>query len=195
MAPRASGLVSGIHMTPAQLRILRNSFAKIEPVSDRFGEMFYERLFSIAPELRKMFGSDLKLQQAKFMKVIKEVIELHLRSSISLPITAQAADTAVIPGAFWSGKLHAAYGVTLEDFETMKTAVVWALEKTLGEDCSADVKDAWCTAYDILAGAMRPGILSPEDDDREPENQMQARLDEEEPINDEASTFRSRFGG
>jgi nitric oxide dioxygenase len=166
-------------MTPAQLRLLNQSFSKIKPRSDQFGLIFYERLFVIAPELRPIFGTDIKLQQAKFMKVIKEVVELHLRSLISLPVTAKASESAVIPGAFWAGKLHVAYGVKLEDYETMKSALLWAIEQTLGNECTVDVKHAWSQAYDLVAGAMREGMLSPEDEDNEPENAMRHRIDSE----------------
>jgi nitric oxide dioxygenase len=182
-------------MTPAQLRLLQRSYAKIEPIADQFGTIFYERLFTIAPEIRPLFRSDLKAQQAKFMKVIAEVVQLHLRSIISLPVTAQAANSAVLPGAFWSGKLHAAYGVRMEDYETMKSALTWALEKTLGDECTEDIKAAWGTAYDIVVGAMQEGMLSPEDDESEPENEMHSRLDSSERTKDTISLFRSSGGG
>ncbi len=163
-------------MTPAQLRVLQRSFAKIEPMADHFGSVFYGRLFTIAPEIIPMFRTDLKAQQAKFMKVITEVVHLHLRSMVSLPVTAQAGGSAVLPGSFWSGKLHAAYGVRMEDYAIMKSALVWALEKTLGPDCTDEVKDAWSTAYDIVVAAMQEGMLSPDDEESEPENKMQSRL-------------------
>lgn len=182
-------------MTPAQLRLLQRSYAKIEPIADQFGTIFYERLFTIAPEIRPLFRSDLKAQQAKFMKVIAEVVQLHLRSIISLPVTAQAANSAVLPGAFWSGKLHAAYGVRMEDYEIMKSALTWALEKTLGDECNEDIKAAWGTAYDIVVGAMQEGMLSPEDDESEPENEMHSRLDSSERTKDTISLFRSSGGG
>jgi nitric oxide dioxygenase len=182
-------------MTPAQLRLLQRSFAKIEPIADQFGTIFYERLFTIAPEIKPLFRSDLKAQQAKFMKVIAEVVQLHLRSIISLPVTTQAANSAVLPGAFWSGKLHAAYGVRMEDYAIMKSALTWALEKTLGDECNEDIKAAWGTAYDIVVGAMQEGMLSPEDDETEPENEMHSRLDSPDRTKDTISLFRSSGGG
>jgi hemoglobin-like flavoprotein len=178
-------------MTPAQLRVLQRSFAKIEPVADQFGTIFYNRLFTIAPEIKPLFRTDLKAQQSKFMKVIAEVVQLHLRSIVSLPVTAQAANSAVLPGAYWSGKLHAAYGVRMEDYEIMKSALVWALEKTLGEECTDDVKDAWSTAYDVVVAAMQEGMLSPEDEETEPENAMQLRLDATDEEDQLAPLFKS----
>jgi hemoglobin-like flavoprotein len=170
-------------MTPAQLRLLQRSFSKIEPLADEFGAMFYERLFIIAPDIKPMFRTDLKAQQSKFMKVIGEVVQLHLRAIISLPVTAQASGEVTLPGAFWSGKLHAAYGVRMEDFERMKEALIWALERALGSDMSPEIRDAWHTAYDIVVRSMQTGMTSDEDDEREPNNELQQRLntaDEEE---------------
>jgi nitric oxide dioxygenase len=178
-------------MTPAQLRVLQRSFARIEPIADEFGTIFYNRLFTTAPEIKPLFRTDIKAQQAKFMKVITEVVELHLRSIVSLPVTAQAANSAVLPGAYWSGKLHAAYGVRMEDYAIMKSALVWALEKTLGAECTDEVKDAWSTAYDIVVAAMREGMLSPEDEETEPENAMQSRLNAAEQEDHIVPLFKS----
>ena len=111
------------------------------------------------------------------MKVIKEFVELNMRSSLSLPVTAQTTEGAILPGAFWSGKLHMAYGVRLEDYGTMKNAMLWAMEKTLGNEYTPEVREAWSQAYDLIAGAMREGMLSPEEDDSEPENAMKKRMD------------------
>jgi hypothetical protein len=139
-----------------------------------------------------MFRTDLKAQQSKFMKVIKEVVELHLRAMVSLPVTAQASGEATLPGAFWSGKLHAAYGVRLEDFEKMKEALLWALEQTLQGDMTPEIGDAWSVAYDIVVRAMRSGMESEGDEEKEPENNLQSRLNTTE--NEEGSVFLKMLG-
>ena len=180
-------------MTPAQLRLLQRSFSRIEPVAEQFGTIFYERLFAIAPEMKPLFRTDIKAQQSKFMKVIGEVVQLHLRAMISLPATAQASGEAMLPGAFWSGKLHAAYGVRMEDFDSMKQALIWALEQTLQDDLTPEVQDAWSIAYDIVARAMKNGMESPEDEELEPETNMQARLQATEQ-EEEASAFMRMLG-
>lgn len=164
-------------MTPAQLRLLKQTLSKIQPNIEQFGLIFYERLFETAPELKSMFGTDIKIQQEKFMKVVDEFVELNMRSAICLPVTENNSEGAIIPGAFWSGKLHLAYGVRLEDYDTMKAALLWALEKMLGDGYTTEVQDAWSQAYDLIAGSMRGGMLSTEDADTEPENSMLKRLD------------------
>lgn len=179
-------------MTPAQLRLLQRSFAKIEPMADEFGAIFYARLFTIAPEIRPLFRTDLKAQQSKFMKVIKEVVQLHLRAIVSLPVTADTSSRAVLPGAFWSGKLHTAYGVRMEDYAIMKSALLWALDKALGADATDEVKGAWSSAYDIVVNAMEEGMNSSEDDETEPENEMKSRLDAAENAQDIEVLFKRR---
>jgi hemoglobin-like flavoprotein len=180
-------------MTPAQLRLLQRSFSRIEPVAEQFGTIFYERLFAIAPGMKPLFRTDIKAQQSKFMKVIAEVVQLHLRAMISLPATAQASGEVMLPGAFWSGKLHAAYGVRMEDFDSMKQALVWALQQTLTDDATPDVQEAWIAAYDVLVRAMKSGMESPEDDDREPESNMQTRMQVAEQ-EEEAVSFLKTLG-
>lgn len=174
-------------MTPAQLRLLQRSFSKVEPVADEFGTLFYARLFAIAPEMKPLFRTDIKAQQSKFMKVIGEVVQLQLRALISLPATAQTSSEAMLPGAYWSGKLHAAYGVRMEDFDSMKQALVWALEQTLKDDLTPEVQDAWSAAYDIVVRAMQTGMQSPAEEELEPEIGMQARLEAAD--EEDASTF------
>jgi nitric oxide dioxygenase len=162
-------------MTPNQLRLLQQSFNKIEPELDRFGAIFYDRLFAIAPEMRSLFRNDLKAQQAKFMKVIGEVVQLHLRAMISLPATSQVSSEAMLPGAFWSGRVHAAYGVRIEDFESMKAALIWALNEMLRDQSTPETRQAWSIAYDIVARAMQRGMTSAEDKDAETRMDLQTR--------------------
>jgi hemoglobin-like flavoprotein len=164
-------------MTPAQLRLLQQSFAKIEPLAEQFGAMFYERLFEIAPDIEPMLRADPAAQQSKFMTVIGEVMQLHLRAMISLPVTAHAAGEVALPGAFEAGKLHAAQGVSMADFESMKVALIWVLEQALGADMTLEMRDAWLTAYDIVVRAMQCGMKSGEDDEPEPDNNLRHRFD------------------
>lgn len=151
-------------MTPAQIRIVQKTFLKIAPNSHDFSALFYDQLFAMDPETRALFRDDLKAQHAKFMKVIAEVVQLHLRALISLPVTASASGESAIPGAYWAGKMHFAYGVKPEHYATMKEALLRTLHKSLGEEFTQDAREAWSGAYDILAEAMKKGI-DPEDED------------------------------
>ena len=37
-------------MTPEQVQLVQDSFAKVAPISDKAAEIFYDRLFEVAPK-------------------------------------------------------------------------------------------------------------------------------------------------
>jgi hemoglobin-like flavoprotein len=144
-------------MTPEQHRLLHLSFARIEPFSQKFGDLFYARFFSQYPALKTLFSHDLKAQQAKFMKVVSEIVRLPL---LTFPVTASQNAEALVPGAYWGGMLHGGLGVKHEDFPAMKNALLWALTNSQDFDVSEAELEAWSTAYDILTIAMSGGLQS-----------------------------------
>jgi hypothetical protein len=52
-----------LDMTPHQIEIVKQSFAKIMPFQDQAAELFYCRLFELDPSLRLMFKSDMTEQK------------------------------------------------------------------------------------------------------------------------------------
>ena len=53
---------------------------------------------------------------------------------------------------------HAEYGVKLADYDTLREALLWALEQALGKDFTPAVRDAWTVCYDELAGEMKAAV-------------------------------------
>lgn len=51
--------------TPQQSRLVKQSFAKLAPIAGEAADLFYGRLFEIAPQLRPLFKEDIKAQGAK----------------------------------------------------------------------------------------------------------------------------------
>jgi len=56
------------------------------------------------------------------------------------------------------GKRHGTYGVTDEHYDSVGAALLWTLEKGLGEQFTPDVKEAWTTVYGLLAGTMKGAV-------------------------------------
>jgi hemoglobin-like flavoprotein len=142
-------------MTPAQIRTVRASFARIEPALPQLGKRFYERLFGLAPELRSLFEVDMAVQEARFMKVVGELVNLHLRSLLSLPAVGGRAS---IPALAQLGRSHAAMGVRPAHFGAMRLALAGVLREDLREDFTREVEEAWMAAFDVLAHAMEDGM-------------------------------------
>jgi hemoglobin-like flavoprotein len=130
-------------MTPEQVTYVQDSFAKVQPIATQAADMFYERLFEIAPEVRALFPGDLTEQKKKLMSMLGMVVG-----------NLQHVDK-LIPPAQALGRRHAGYGVVDGYYEVVGDALIWTLEQGLGQAFTAGVKEAWVTAYTTLATVMK----------------------------------------
>ena len=129
-------------MTPDQVTLVQESFKKVVPIADKAADLFYDRLFTIAPEVRSLFPTDLSEQKKKLMQVLATAVtNLHQVEK-------------VLPAVEELGRRHVAYGVTEKHFEPVGAALLWTLEQGLGPDFSPPVKAAWTETYITVAGVM-----------------------------------------
>ena len=56
-------------MTPDQIKLVQQSFAKVAPISEQAAVLFYDRLFEIAPSVRAMFPNDMTEQRRKLFPI------------------------------------------------------------------------------------------------------------------------------
>src|SRR5258708_25755484 len=107
-------------MTPEQVALVQGSFKKVVPIADMAADLFYERLFVIAPDVRPMFPQDLTEQKKKLVAMLATAItNLHQLDG-------------VIGAVKELGKRHAGYGVQPRHYEPVGAALLWTLEKGLG---------------------------------------------------------------
>src|SRR5260370_13635610 len=57
-------------VTPQQIELVQTSFKKVVPIAGTAADLFYDRLFEIAPEVRSMFPQDLAEQKKKLMGML-----------------------------------------------------------------------------------------------------------------------------
>lgn len=145
-------------MTPSQIRLVRNSFSKIEPIAAQVGAAFYNKLFNNNPETRELFKRDMSYQHAKFMSVVNELVSLHLRSLISLPVTLLNSAEAAMPAVHMLGKRHADFGVTPAHFDLMRSALLETFSELLSDDFTPQMREAWEAAFDVMASVMKKGL-------------------------------------
>ena len=86
-------------LNDTQIDLLQSSFAKVRPIADVAGMLFYERIFTIAPEVRALFGDDLPRQAERTMGAVGRVVD-GLRDL-----------DEVVPFLVRLGARHARYGV------------------------------------------------------------------------------------
>ena len=129
-------------MTPQQIELVQASFKKVVPIAGTAADLFYNRLFEIAPETRSLFPADLKDQKVKLMAMLgTAVTNLHQLDTI-------------LPAVKALGERHKGYGVTAAHYAPVGAALLWTLEKGLGPDFTPEVKSAWTETYTALAGVM-----------------------------------------
>lgn len=129
-------------MTPDQIADVQSSFAKVVPIKDAAAEMFYDRLFEIAPQVRPMFKGDMSEQGAKLMATLGIVVNGLKNLDAMVPVAQKLAVG------------HVAYGVKAEHYPFVGAALIDTLEKGLGEAFTPEVKTAWESAYATLSGVM-----------------------------------------
>lgn len=131
----------GVSMS--QKNLVQESFALVEPIAETAAELFYGRLFEIAPDLRKLFKGDIVEQQRKLMAVLKVAV-----AGLDNP-------DRLVPIVQTLGRRHLDYGVVDRDYDTVAAALLWTLEQGLGEHFTPEVEEAWTAVYTLLATLMK----------------------------------------
>ena len=129
-------------MTEDQVKLVQQTFAEVAPTSEQAAVIFYDRLFEVAPGVKAMFPSDMTEQRTKLMGTLAVVV--NGLSNLS----------SVLPAASALAKRHVGYGATPEHYPVVGGALLWTLEKGLGEAWTPDVAAAWTAAYGTLSGYM-----------------------------------------
>jgi hemoglobin-like flavoprotein len=96
-----------------------------------------------------MFAADIAPQAAKLMQMLTMVVKNLDKFPTILPAVQSLA---------WR---HRGYGVTEEHYAMVGTALIATLERGLGEAFTPEVKQAWISAYTVLAGVMMAAARRP----------------------------------
>lgn len=129
-------------MTPEKIALVQDSFAKVAPIAETAADIFYDRLFEIAPEVRSLFPEVMTDQKKKLMQMLATAVN-GLKDL-----------DAIVPAVQSLGARHAAYAVKEEHYDSVGAALLFTLGKGLGDDFTPEVKEAWTETYGILASVM-----------------------------------------
>ena len=130
-------------MNNDQKLLVQKTFEMVAPIAEVAAGLFYGRLFEVDPSLKPLFRGDIKDQGKKLMATLKIAVQSLDRLDQLVPVV-QAL-----------GRRHLAYGVRDEHYDTVGGALLWTLEKGLGDAFTPEVKEAWATVYGILAKVMK----------------------------------------
>lgn len=154
---QANGSFTGIPLDKALIARLRSSFAAVRRHELRLGELFYHKLFTVAPHLRPMFRSEPQAQAAKLIAALDAIV-----SNLENPEANAAMITAL-------GRRHAEYGARPEHYTLVTEFLVESMRELLAptsqdmdaahpaqgaEQSLSEVLDEWRTALTLISQQM-----------------------------------------
>lgn len=129
-------------LTPDQIAVIRSTFSDLAPEKVTASQVFYQKLFEIAPELRQLFRGDIESQGMRFMTTLGLILDDIDKPEALRPHLKQLAQG------------HAAIGVRPEHFIPMGKALVGTMEEVLGDRFPPQGRAAWEEAYNHIAQTM-----------------------------------------
>src|SRR5688572_257988 len=110
---RTRGVEGGLAMTPEQAQIVQATWRAVLPVGDTFAELFYGRLFSVDPKLKKLFRQDM-VEQGRSLTAMLSVGAGNLVHPERIHLALRQL-----------GQRHAGYGVQPGDFAKVEDALLF----------------------------------------------------------------------
>lgn len=135
-------------MTPQQIALVQQSFAKVEPIADTAARLFYQRLFETDPSAIPLFRGDMEQQGRRLMQMIGVAVK-GLNRLDEIVSAVQAL-----------GRRHRGYGVKAAHYQSVGAALLWTLGQGLGPDFTPEVEAAWAETYGLLATVMQEAAAS-----------------------------------
>ncbi len=127
----------------SDIELVQSSFEKVVPIADQAADLFYNRLFEIAPDVKPLFGeSDMKAQGKKLMATLGVAVRGLSDLEATVPVIQKLAQN------------HVQYGVRPEHYEPVGEALIWTLGQGLGEGFTPEVKTAWVGVYTLVSETM-----------------------------------------
>jgi hemoglobin-like flavoprotein len=132
-------------LTADDIMLVRASFARVVPIKTAAADLFYGRLFEVAPQLRKLFPADLHGQKQRLMAMI------------ATAVGALNDLEALVPKLKALGARHVVYGARADDYNVVGEVLLWTLERGLADAFTPEVRAAWTKVYGVLAATMQAG--------------------------------------
>ena len=127
-------------LTKREKQHIIETFTMIEPFAAKAAELFYNRLFEIAPQVKPMFKNTDMSKQGR-----------HLMMTIGILVHSIDQLDTFAAHLHKLGKNHIKYGAQAEHYTVVGEALLWALEQGVGDAWNDDVASAWTKLYTYVA--------------------------------------------
>lgn len=133
-------------LTRGQIDLVQNSFIRVLPVTALAAEVFYGRLFALAPDTRALFRGDMADQGRKLFLTLAAVVD----SLDSLDRVVPTAEALAIR--------HIGYGARSEHYAVVGVALLDMLRAVLDRHFDSETAGAWSDAYAVLLECMLAAV-------------------------------------
>lgn len=123
-------------------KLIRSSFALVEPQAEELARHFYAVLFNWAPETRDLFPVSMEVQRSRLLRALVHVVQMVDQPEELVPFLEQL------------GRDHRKFGVVARHYEAVGAALLSAVGTFAGEAWTPAVQKAWTDAYGEVASAM-----------------------------------------
>jgi len=125
------------------VRLIKDSFAAVEPRADEVANFFYGMLFSLVPATRELFPANMQVQRSRLLRALVHVVQMVDRPEELVPFLRQL------------GRDHRKFGVMCVHYDAVGTALVGSLREFAGPAWTPAVDRAWRDAYLLIAKTMQ----------------------------------------
>jgi hemoglobin-like flavoprotein len=131
-----------VALSPAQVALVRASYAAITRLEQDYSARFYHRLLERHPFTRALFPDDLTRQISVFRLTVDALI-----AQLDQPEASHAALAEL-------GQRHVGYGVLTHHYAYVGEVLIDAFAEMAGDRFDAATRTAWETLYAGMAQAM-----------------------------------------
>jgi NAD(P)H-flavin reductase len=122
--------------------IIRQSWAAVVPYAEPLSQHFYGLWFHLAPPVRELFPVNIRIQRGRFLRALVHVIQMIDQPEQVEPFLAQL------------GRDHRKFGVLLEHYDALSTALIAALRHYSGPAWTDATEWAWADALGYVSRTM-----------------------------------------
>lgn len=123
-------------------RLVRTSYALVEPAGDLVAKLFFRRLTKIEPKLERMLGGDMETQSRQLL------------SALALAVASLERVEKISPALKLLGVKYRGLGIEEFHYGAVGEALLWTLRQSLAAHWTYDIEDAWVAAFTVIAETM-----------------------------------------
>jgi len=109
---------------------------------NEFGEMFFDVLFELAPNMGTLFNKPKQILSVKFCEMIATLVSFN-----NDPVR-------LAQQSIWLGMRHVKYGARAQHQQVIGQVVITTLERAVGDEWTAEMDKAWSDLWAVACRSM-----------------------------------------